>query len=56
MIFMKIKYYQLLKAYLQIGNKNEFVHLMISNRLGPFQLFEEIIYYMKELINNLVFK
>ena len=56
MTFMKIKYYQLLKAYLQIGNKNEFVHLMISNRLGPFQLFGEIIYYMKELINNLVSK
>ena len=54
--FMKIKYYQLVKAYLQIGNKEDFVHLMISNRMGPFQLFGEIIYYMKELINNLVSK
>ena len=54
--FMKIKYFQLLKAYLQIGNKDNFVHLMISKHLGPFQLFGEIIYYMKELINNLVSK
>ena len=38
------------------GNKQEFIHLMISNRLGPFQLFGEIIYYMRELINNLVSK
>ena len=54
--FMKIKYFQLLKAYLQIGNKNDFVRLMISKHLGPFQLFGEIVYYMKELINNLISK
>ena len=54
--FMKKKYFQLLKTYLQIGNKNELIHLLIANRLGPFQLFGEIIYYMKELINKLVAK
>ena len=54
--YMKIKYFQLLKAYLQIGNKNEFVNLMLTYHLGPIDLFGEIIYYMKELINNLVFK
>ena len=54
--YMKIKYFQLLKAYLQIGNKNDFVHLMLKKNLGPFDLFGEIIYYMKELINNLIFK
>ena len=54
--YMKIKYLQLLKAYLQIGNKSEFIHLMITKHLGPFQLFAEIIYYMKELINKLVAK
>ena len=54
--YMKIKYFQLLKAYLQIGNKEVFVHLIISNNLGPFDLLGEIIYYMKELINNLIFK
>ena len=54
--YVKIKYYQLLRVYLQIGKKEEFTSLMISNSLGPFQLFQEIIYYMKELINNLVFK
>ena len=54
--YIKIKYFQLLKAYLQIGNKNDFVQLMISEHLGPIQLFGEILYYMKELINNLVFK
>ena len=52
--FMKIKYYQLVKAYLQIGNKKDFIHLMISNLMGPFQFFGEIIYYLKGLINNLV--
>ena len=54
--FVKIKYYQLLRVYLQIGRKEEFTRLMLSNNLGPFQLFQEIIYYMKELINNLVSK
>ena len=54
--FIKIKYYQLLRVYLQIGKKEEFTRLMLSNNLGPFQLFQEIVYYMKELINNLVSK
>ena len=54
--YMKIKYFQLLKAYLQIGNKDEFVRSLLSNNLGPFDLFGEIIYYMKELINYLIFK
>ena len=54
--FIKIKYFQLLKAYLQIGNKNDFITSLISHHLGPFHLFGEIIYYMKELINKLVAK
>ena len=52
--YMKIKYYQLLQAYLQIGNKDDFAHIMVEFHLGPFQLFGEILYYMRELINNLV--
>jgi hypothetical protein len=54
--YMKIKYFQLLKMYLQFGNKNHFVQLLLSEHLGPFELFEQILYYMKELINNLVYK
>ena len=27
--YMKLKYFQLLKAYLQIGNKSEFVKLLL---------------------------
>ena len=54
--YMKLKYFQLLKAYLQIGNKSEFVKLLLAEHLGPLQLYEEILYYMKELINNLVHK
>ena len=54
--YMKIKYFQLLKAYLQIGNKENFVNLLLAEHLGPIQLYEEILYYMKELINNLVHK
>ena len=54
--YMKIKYFQLLKAYLQIGNKESFVNSLLAGHLGPIQLYEEILYYMKELINNLVHK
>ena len=54
--YMKIKYFQLLKAYLQVGNKEHFVNLLLAEHLGPIQLYEEILYYMKELINNLVHK
>ena len=54
--YMKIKYFQLLKMYLQLGNKDHFVQLLLSEHLGPFELFEQILYYMKELINNLVYK
>ena len=56
MAYMKIKYFQLLKAYLQIGNKIDFVKLLLSEHLGPIQLYGEILYYMKELINNLIYK
>jgi hypothetical protein len=54
--YMKIKYFQLLKAYLQIGNKTDFVKLLLAKHLGPIQLYGEILYYMKELINNLIYK
>ena len=54
--YMKIKYFQLLKMYLQFGNKDHFVQLLLSEHLGPFELFEQILYYMMELINNLVYK
>ena len=54
--YMKIKYFQLLKAYIQLGNKNDFVKKLIEKKLGPAQLFEEALYYMLELINNLVTK
>ena len=52
--YMKIKYFQLLKAYIQLGNKKDFVKLLLQKRLGPMKLFEEAIYYMSELINNLI--
>jgi len=54
--YMKIKYFQLLKMYLQLGNKDHFVQLLLLEHLGPFELFEHILYYMRELINNLVYK
>ena len=52
--FIKMKYFQLLNSYLLLGTKNDFVHTMIEYHLGPFQLFEQIVYYMAELINHLV--
>ena len=54
--YMKIKYFQLLKAYLQIGQKYNFVKQLLAEHLGPIQLYGEILYYMKELINNLIYK
>ena len=54
--YMKIKYFQLLKAYIQLGNKNDFVKKLIEKKLGPAQLFEEALYYMLDLINNLIDK
>ena len=52
--FIKMKYFQLLNSYLLLGTKKDFVHLMLKYHIGPFQLFDQIIYYMKELINHLV--
>ena len=54
--YMKIKYFQLLKSYIQLGNKVDFVKLLIENKLGPLLLFEEVLYYMSELIKNLIEK
>ena len=52
--YMKMKYFQLLNSYLLLGAKNGFVNLMILNHLSPLELFEQIIYYMKELIHHFV--
>ena len=54
--YIKIKYFQLLKAYIQFGNKNDFVKLLLEKKFGPMQMFEEVIYYMIEIINNLLNK
>ena len=54
--FMKIKYFQLLKSYIQLGNKKDFIQLLLENKIGTIELYEEIVYYMAELINNLVGK
>jgi hypothetical protein len=54
--YVKLKYYQLINSYLLIGTKNDFIHTLLKYHIGPFQLFEQIIYYMKELINRLVDK
>ena len=54
--YIKIKYYQLIKAYLQLGKKNEFIDLLLEHKIGPIQLFEQVLYYMSELINNLINK
>ena len=52
--YVKMKYFQLLNSYLLLGTKEDFIHLMLKYHLGPFELFDQIIYYMKELINRLV--
>ena len=54
--YMKIKYFQLLKSYIQFGTKKDFIKLLLEHKFGPIELFEEVIYYMSELINNLVDK
>ena len=54
--YMKIKYFQLLKSYIQFGTKKDFIKLLFKHKIGPIELFEEVIYYMSELINYLVNK
>ena len=54
--YIKLKYFQLINSYLLIGTKDDFIHSMLKYHLGPFELFGQIIYYMKELINRLVNK
>ena len=54
--YIKLKYFQLLNSYLLLGTKNDFIHLMLKYHIGPFELFSQIIYYMKELIHRLVNK
>ena len=54
--FMKIKYFHLLKSYIQTGTKKDFIKSLLEHKFGPIQLFEEVIYYMRELVNNLVNK
>ena len=52
--YIKMKYFQLINSYLILGGKNDFVETMLKKHLNPMDLFQQIIYYMKELINNYV--
>ena len=42
--YIKIKYFQLLKAYIQLGNKIDFVNLLLENLFGLIQLYEEVFF------------
>ena len=51
--YVKNKFANFLVYYLLTGNKNNMVNKLISNNCSPFDLFYEIIYNFKQLLNNL---
>ena len=51
--YVKSRIANFLVYYLLIGNKNNMVNKLISNNCSPFDLFSEIIYNFKQLLNNL---
>ena len=51
--YVKNKIANLLIYYLLIGNKKYMIEKLYANHCSPFDLFSEIIYNFKELLNNL---
>ena len=51
--YIKNKFANLLVYYLLTGNKKYMVEKLILNNCSPFDLFSEIIYNFKQLLNNL---
>ena len=54
--YVKMKYLQLLISYLQTGGKEKLVNKLINHKCGPIELYSEILYNFKELIQNLKLK
>ena len=54
--FIKYKFANLLIYYLLTGGKENMVEKLIKNNCSPIDLFSELIYNFKELLNNLKLK
>ena len=51
--YVKIKYVQLLIAFLQTGKQNSFVVELIRKKCTPLELFQELLFNFYELIMNI---
>jgi len=51
--YIKIKYTQLLISYLQLGKKDKFINKLLILKCTPIELFQEILYNFKEVLENL---
>ncbi len=51
--YIKIKYAELLTSYLQVGKKDKFINKLLILKCTPIELFQEILYNFKELLENL---
>ena len=51
--YIKNKFANLLVYYLLTGNKEYMVEKLMVNNCSPFDLFSEIVYNFKQLLNNL---
>ena len=51
--YVKIKYVELLISYLQTGGKDEFVKILIRKKCSTIDLYQEILYNFKEILDNL---
>ena len=54
--FIKYKFANLLIYYLLTGGKENMVEKLIKNNCSPIDLFSELVYNFKELLNNLKLK
>ena len=51
--YMKMKLLQYLISYLQGGNKEDTIIRLTNSKCSPIELFSEILYNFRELLNNL---
>ena len=54
--FIKYKFANLLIYYLLTGGKENMIEKLIKNNCSPIDIFSEIVYNFKELLNNLKLK
>ena len=51
--YVKIRYVELLISYLQVGGKDEFIKRLLKKKCSTIDLYQEILYNFKEILDNL---